>query len=65
MAAGETLDAIVELEPLPLTETLFVAIHADRGETGVFEFDMMDRVNSPDQPFFTGAEEVATAVTVK
>ncbi len=65
MAAGEILDAIVELEPLPLTETLFVAIHADRGETGVFEFDMMDRVNSPDQPFFIGAEEVATAVTVK
>ena len=65
MAAGEILDAIVELEPLPLTETLFVAIHADRGETDVFEFDMMDRVNSPDQPFFIGAEEVATAVTVK
>lgn len=63
--AGETLAAIVELEPLPLTETLFVAIHADRGDADVFEFDMMDKINSPDQPFFVDGEEVATAVTVK
>ena len=63
--AGETLTAVVELEPLPLTETLFVAVHADRGDAGVFEFDMMDKIDSPDQPFFVDGEEVATAVTVK
>jgi hypothetical protein len=62
--AGETLGAVVELYPIPLTETLFVAVHADRGDEDVFEFDMMDRVNSPDQPFFVDGEEVATAVTV-
>lgn len=63
--AGETLNAIVELEPLPLTEKVFVAIHADRGEAGVFEFDMMNTINSADQPFFVDDEEVATAVAVK
>lgn len=65
ITAGETLGAVVDLEPLPLTETLFVAIHADRGDAGVFEFDMMNKINSPDQPFFVDGEEVATAVTVK
>jgi hypothetical protein len=65
ISAGETLDSVVELEPLPLTDKLFVAVHADRGDAGVFEFDMMDTINSADQPFFVDGEEVATAVTVK
>ncbi|MHB1017515.1 MAG: DUF7282 domain-containing protein [Coriobacteriia bacterium] len=63
--AGEIIGAVVQLDPLPLTEKLFVAIHADRGEAGVFEFDMMNSINSADQPFFVDGEEVATAVTVK
>lgn len=65
ISAGETLDSVVELEPLPLTDKLFVAVHADRGDAGVFEFDMMNAINSPDQPFFVDGEEVATAVSVK
>lgn len=63
--AGESANVTVELEPLPLTEKLFVAMHADRGEPGVFEFDMMDKIDSADQPFFVGADEVATAVSVQ
>lgn len=63
--AGETLSAVVQLDPLPLTEKLFVAVHADRGTAGVFEFDMMNPINSADQPFFVDDEEVATAVAVK
>ncbi|MRS11816.1 MAG: hypothetical protein EG823_01930 [Actinobacteria bacterium] len=63
--AGESLASIVELYPIPLTETLFVAVHADRGEAGLFEFDMMDKINSADQPFFVDGEEVATAVNIK
>jgi len=65
IAAGENTGVVVPLEPLPLTAKLFVAVHANRGETGVFEFDMMDKINSPDQPFFIDGEEVATAVAVK
>lgn len=63
--AGENTDVAVELDPLPLTEKLFVAVHADRGDKDLFEFDMMDKINSPDQPFFIGKDEVATAVRVK
>jgi len=65
VAAGENLDVAVDLYPLPLTDKLFVAIHADRGDAGVFEFDMMDKVNSPDQPYFVDGNEVATAVSVR
>ncbi|TDB37899.1 MAG: hypothetical protein D9V44_07575 [Actinobacteria bacterium] len=64
--AGESLGVAVELDSsIPLTEKLFVAVHADRGAAGQFEFDMEDKVGSPDQPFFVDGEEVATAVVVK
>jgi len=64
--AGITQDVIVQLDASKkLTDTLFVAVHADRGEAEMFEFDMMDKVNSPDQPFFVDGAEVATAVTIR
>ncbi len=63
--AGTSTDVTVALEPLPLTDTLFVAVHADRGEADVFEFDMMNKINSADQPFFVGEEEVAGAVKIR
>lgn len=64
--AGVTLNRVVQLDASKmLTDTLFVAVHADRGEQGLFEFDMNDKVNSPDQPFFVDGAEVATAVTIR
>ena len=42
-----------------------MAVHADRGALGTFEFDMEDKLNSPDQPFFVDGNEVATKVAVK
>jgi hypothetical protein len=63
--AGESRDAVVSLDPLPLTDRLFIAVHADRGEAGVFEFDMMNRVNSPDQPYFIDGAEVAVAASIR
>lgn len=66
ISAGEILDTTVTLEPgIELTDKLLVAIHADRGQSGTLEFDMMDKTNSPDQPFFVSGKEVATAVRVK
>ena len=62
---GESTGVEVDLDPLALSDTIFVAVHADRGTAGVFEFDMMDKINSPDQPYFVDGEEVATAVAVK
>lgn len=63
--AGESTDVVVDLEPLALTDSLFVAIHADRGEADVFEFDMMNKIDSPDQPFFVDGTEVAVKVRVR
>lgn len=64
--AGTTANVVVQLDASKaLTEQLFVAVHADRPTIGMFEFDMMDRVNSPDQPFFVDGAEVATAVAVR
>lgn len=63
--AGESTDVSVTLEPLALTGTLFVAVHADAGTPDVFEFDMMNKINSADQPYFVDGDEVATAVSVK
>jgi hypothetical protein len=64
--AGVTQGIVVQLDASrKLTDTLFVAVHADRGEAGLFEFDMMDRVNSSDQPFFVDGAEVATGVTIR
>ncbi len=64
--AGESLDVTVELDSsIELTDKVFVAVHADRGVAGEFEFDMDDKVGSPDQPFFVDDVEVATAAVVK
>ena len=58
--AGRNADVVVQLDAsVMLGESVIVALHADRGEAGLFEFDMADGVNSPDQPFFIGDEEVA------
>jgi len=63
--AGESKNVSVPLEPLALTDKLFVAVHADAGTPDVFDFDMMNKINSADQPFFVDGEEVATAVSAK
>jgi len=66
IVAGTSTNVIVRLDPkVALTSTLFVAVHADRGVAGTLEFDMMDKFDSPDQPFFVNGHEVATAVAVK
>jgi len=63
--AGESLNTTVALEPLPLTGNLLVAIHADKADPGLFNFDMEDKINSADTPFFVDGKEVAVKVRVK
>ena len=65
ISAGESLNTTVALDPLPLTGNLLVAIHADKADAGLFNFDMEDKVNSADTPFFVDGEEVAVKVRVK
>lgn len=63
--AGESLNTTVALDPLVLTDNLLVAIHADKADPGLFNFDMDDKVNSADTPFFVDGKEVAMKVRVK
>lgn len=64
--AGTNSNVVVKLDPgVELTDSLLVAVHADRGVLGTLEFDMKDKLNSPDQPFFVGGTEVATKLEVK
>jgi hypothetical protein len=63
--SGETSDAVVTLDPLPLTPNLLVAVHTDAGDSGLFNFDMDDKLNSADQPFFVDGKELAIKVRVK
>jgi len=64
--SGESRDVTVTLDPsVQLTDKLLVAVHADRGTAGEFDFDMMKKLDSPDQPFFVNGAEVATAARVR
>ncbi len=51
--AGESRDLIIPLDPgVPVTQMLRVALHADRGIAGTFEWDMTKFAESPDKPYF-------------
>lgn len=64
--AGVNRNVVVTLKPgIDLGDSLLVAVHADRGVVGTLEFDMKDKLNSPDQPFFVSGNEVATKLEVK
>ena len=66
IVAGENRSVTVTLTPgVALTDNLLVAVHADRGVLGALEFNMDDKVNSPDQPYFVSGKEVATKLAVK
>lgn len=60
---GESRDVEVELENVT-TERVIVAIHADMGTPGEFDFDMMDKEASPDRPYFVDGKELAAVVTL-
>ena len=63
--AGTTRDVGVVLDrDVPLTPDLLVALHADGGQRGKFEFDMKKMEHSPDRPFFVGGKEVAVSFKV-
>ena len=51
----------VPLEDLT-TPKVIVAVHADKGIAGTFDFDMMNKEMSPDRPFFVDGTELAKVV---
>jgi hypothetical protein len=63
---GESASVVVTLSPsVKLTDSLLIAVHADRGTPGQLEFNMDDKVDSPDQPYFVDGKEVAAALRIK
>jgi len=64
VAAGESVDLEVPLDEAPTTPDVIVALHADRGQRGAFEFAMDDFMGSPDKPYFVDLEEVARVIAV-
>jgi hypothetical protein len=61
---GEQRDLVVTLDEPAMTPSVIVALHADRGSRGVFEFDMDAFMRSPDKPYFVGFEEVARVINL-
>jgi hypothetical protein len=64
ISSGESRNVRVPVEG-DLTDSLIVAVHADRGTRGVFDFAMDDPAGSPDRPYFVDGAELATVVSVK
>jgi hypothetical protein len=63
--AGESKDVEVKIDNVKLTDKLIVALHADRGIVGTFEFAPDKFDSSPDKPYFVGGMELAMEASVK
>ncbi len=61
---GESTDVAVELDGVT-TEKLIIAVHADRGAPGEFDFSMDDPAGSADRPYFVDRAELAAVVDVE
>lgn len=55
----------VEIPLKDATEKVIVAVHADRGTPDKFDFDMMNKMQSPDRPFFVNDKELAKAIELE
>lgn len=64
VSAGETLDARVPLKDVA-GDSVIVAVHADQGTPGEFDFDMENPTRSADRPYFVKEKELATIVSVR
>jgi hypothetical protein len=62
--AGESSDVKVKIDDVALTDKLIVAVHADRGIVGTFEFSKEKFDVSPDKPYFVDGMELAMGVKV-
>lgn len=62
--AGTSTEVRVTLEGVT-TDKVIVAVHADKGIAGEFDFDMMNKETSPDRPYFVNEKELAKVVNVR
>ena len=54
----------VKIDDVTLTDKLIVALHADRGVVGTFEFSKDKFDSSPDKPYFVDGMELAMEASV-
>lgn len=64
IGAGESLGVTIALEGVT-TDSVIVAVHADKGAAGEFDFSMDDPAGSPDRPYFVDRAELAVVVAVE
>ena len=64
VSAGDSADHTIPIDSVQLTDKLIVAIHADRGVIGKFEFSKDTFDASPDKPYFVDGMELAMEVGV-
>lgn len=62
--AGESDNVRVPLKDVT-GDSLIVAVHADKGETGTFDFSMDSPTRSADRPYFVDGKELAVVVPVR
>lgn len=62
--AGTSTDVLVSLEDLS-ANSVIVAVHADKGEPGTFDFSMDAPTKSADRPYFVDRKELAAVVDVR
>lgn len=61
---GESLDVVVPLEGrVSMSQKLVLALNADRGVHGRFEFDPARFEASPDKPYYVGGSEVVATLS--
>jgi hypothetical protein len=63
--AGTSTNVTVPIDSVELTDKLIVALHADHGVAGTFEFNMKAFATSPDKPYFVDGKELAREVVVR
>jgi hypothetical protein len=63
--AGTSTHVTVPIDNVTLTGKLIVALHADRGVPGTFDFNMKAFGSSPDKPYFVDGKELAREVVVR
>lgn len=64
ISKGESRDVAVALKDVT-TDSVIVAVHADKGTAGEFDFSMDDPTGSPDRPYFVDGKELAVVVSVR
>lgn len=64
ISKGDNRDVEVPLKS-GSEKKLIVAMHADKGTPGQFDFDMMKKAESADRPFFVDENELAKIVSLR